>query len=80
MKSGILVAAMLANLVALFCVFNPWFENWAGQGIVFLILEAVSLTFIGVPVFVHHLRTGLPPRQALSASLDSVMNFLSGWV
>ncbi|MBI2840336.1 MAG: hypothetical protein HYX75_18625 [Acidobacteria bacterium] len=80
MKSGILVLAMLANLVAFLCVLHPWFENWAGHGIVFLILEAIFLTFIGVPVFVHHLRKGLPPRQALAASLDSVMNLLSGWV
>lgn len=80
MKNGVLLAALLVNLVALFCVFNHWVENWAGQGIVFLVLEAVFLTLVGAPVFVHHLRKGLPPSQALSASLDSAMNFLTGWV
>jgi hypothetical protein len=79
-KQGVFLVVLLANAVALFCVFNPWFENWVTQGIVFLILEAVFLPLISVPVFVHHWRQGLPLRQALSASLDTVMNFMSGWV
>ncbi len=80
MKQGIFLVALLANAVALFCVFNPWFEDWTTQGMVFFIVEAIFLPLIGVPVFIHHLRKGLPPRHALSASLDSAMNFLSGWV
>lgn len=80
MKPVILIVVVLTNLLAIFCVFNPWVEDWVGQGIVFLIVEMVALVLIGVPVFVHHLRKGLPPGHALSASLDSVMSFLSGWV
>jgi formate-dependent nitrite reductase membrane component NrfD len=80
MKKGILLVALLANIVALFCIFNPWFEDWMSQGIVFLVLEAVFLVLIGVPVFVHHLRKGLSAREALAASMDSVMSFLAGWV
>ncbi len=80
MIKGIFLAVILANVVALFCVFNPWFEDWKGQGIVFLLVEAVSMVLIGVPVFVHHLRKGLTAREALAASLDTMMNFLSGWV
>ena len=80
MKMGIFLAAILANVVALFCVFNPWIEDWVSQGIVFLVVEAVLVVFIGVPVFVHHLRKGLSAREALAASLDTMMSFLSGWV
>lgn len=80
MKQGIFLVVALVNAVALFCVFNPWFEDWTTQGIVLLALEALFLVLIGVPVLIHHLRKGLPPRQALAASLESVMNFLAGWV
>jgi hypothetical protein len=80
MKMGIFLTALTVNIVVLFCVFNPWFEDWTGQGIVFLIVETVALVLIGVPLFLHHLRKGLTPREALSASLDTVMNFMSGWV
>lgn len=80
MKKGILLVALLANIVALFCIFNPWFEDWISQGIVFLVLESVFLVLIGVPVFIYHLRKGLSPREALAASMDSVMSFLAGWV
>ena len=78
MRKGIFLAALLANVVALFCVFNAWFEDWKGQGIVFLVVEAVFMVFIGVPLFVHHLRKGLTAHEALAASLDMMMNFLSG--
>ena len=80
MKQGIFFVVLLANAVALFCVSNPWFEDWVTQGIVFFVLEAASLLLIGVPVFIHHLRKGLAPREALAASMDSVMNVLAGWV
>jgi len=76
----LVLVILIANIVALFCVLTPWFEDWVGQGIVFFIVEMVALVFIGVPLFVHHLRKGLAPREALSASLDTVMNFMSGWV
>jgi hypothetical protein len=80
MKQGFFLVLALVNAVALFCVFNPWFEGWATQGSVLLVLEALFLLLIGVPVFIHHLRRGLPPRQALAASLDLALNFLEGWV
>lgn len=35
MRKSIYIAALLANVVALICVFNPWFKDWVGQGIVF---------------------------------------------
>lgn len=80
MRKGIFIAALLANVVALFCIFNPWSGDWVGQGIIFLVVEVVFVVFIGVPVFVHHRRKGLSPRDALAASLDTMMSFLSGWV
>ncbi len=80
MKKGVLLVALLSNIIALFCIFNPWVEDWISQGIVFLVLEAVFLVLIGVPVFVHHLRKGLSAHEALAASMDSVMSFLAGWV
>jgi hypothetical protein len=79
-KQGIFLVVVMVNAVALFCVFNPWFEDWVTQGIVLFVLEAAFLLLIGVPVFIHYVRKGLPPRVALAASLDSVMNFLAGWV
>jgi hypothetical protein len=80
MKKGIFLVTLPANLVALFCVFNPWFRDWAAQGVVFLFFESLFLVLVGTPVFVHHLRKGLPAREAMAESLDSVMSFLSGWV
>ncbi len=80
MKYGIFLVVFLANITAIFCILNPWFKGWETQGIVFLVLEAAFLLLIGVPVFVHHRRKGLTARDALAASLDSVMSFLSGWV
>jgi hypothetical protein len=78
MGKGVVVVTLLANLVALFCVLNPWVEDWAATGIAFFFFELVFLLFVGVPVFVHHWRMGLSAREAVAASLDSVMSFLSG--
>lgn len=80
MTKGILLVALIANISALFCIFNPWFEDWISQGILFFVAEAVFLVLIGTPVFVHHLRKGLSPRKALGASMDSVMSVVAGWV
>ena len=80
MKIHIFLIVLLTNAVAVLSLINPWFESWADAAIVFFVLEAVFLLIIGIPVFVHHLRKGLSPRQALAASLDSVMDFLTGWV
>ncbi|MBI4191950.1 MAG: hypothetical protein HY525_15595 [Betaproteobacteria bacterium] len=80
MRQGIFWFALLANSVAMFAVFNPWFEDWSTSGTMFLVVEAIFLPLIGVPVFIHHLRKGLSPRESLAASLRSVMDFLAGWV
>ncbi|MBI4774685.1 MAG: hypothetical protein HY788_10985 [Deltaproteobacteria bacterium] len=80
MRQGIFLVVLLANAAALVAVFNPWIKDWSGSGTVFLVFEGVFLLFIGVPVFIHHLRKGMSPREAVAASLDSAMNFLSGWV
>lgn len=74
------VPDFLVNLVALICILNPWRNDWVKQRIVFIVLEGIFRLLIGVPLFVHHLRKGLTPREALAAGLDSVMNFLGGWV
>lgn len=62
---GIFLAAILANVVALFCVFNPWLEDWVGQGIVILVVEAVFVIFIGVPVFGKNLGQNFFYRKKL---------------
>ncbi len=80
MSRGIFVVASLTNLVALACVVNPWSEGWAAAGVVFFVLEAAFLLLVGLPVWIHHRRKGLPARDALAASLDSVLGFLAGWV
>jgi len=73
MRQGIFRVVLPANVAALVAVFNPWFEDWAGSGTVFFVFEGVFLLFIGVPVFIHHVRKGMSPREAEAASLDSVM-------
>jgi hypothetical protein len=80
MKHGIFLIALLANGVALFMIFNPWYEDWSAQGVVFLVVEAVFLLFVGVPILIHHLRKGLSFRDALAATLQTAMDFLAGWV
>ena len=80
MRQGIFWVVLLANSVALFAVFTPWIEDWAISATVFLVIEAIFLPFIGVPVFIHHLRKGLSARDSLAASLRTVMDFLAGWV
>lgn len=80
MKHGIFLVALLANLVALFCILSPWFPQWSGSAIVFLVLEGAFLILIGVPVLVHHLRKGLAFPDAIAATLRSVMDFMVGWV
>lgn len=79
-KHTILILIVLANAGSLFCALNPWVDKWRGQGIVFLVLEAVFLVLISVPVFIYQRRKGLAPRDTLMGSLDTVMMFLSGWV
>lgn len=80
MKRLIWGVVALSNFAALFCVVNPWFEEWVRQGLVFLVVEMVALVVIGLPVFLSHLRKGASPGQALAASLDTVMHFMSGWM
>ncbi|WKZ33523.1 MAG: hypothetical protein QY316_03710 [Thermodesulfobacteriota bacterium] len=80
MIKGVFWVVLLLNALALFLAFNPWLREWAAQAIVLLVLEAAFLVIIGVPVFIYHLRKGLRPKEALAASLDSVVSFLSGWV
>lgn len=80
MRRAILWVVLLANALAWFALCNPWIAEWETSATVFLVAEAISLPLIGVPVFIHHLRKGLPPRAALAASLDAVMDFLAGWV
>jgi hypothetical protein len=80
MKEGIYIVVLAANIAALFCIFNPWYVKWQSQGFVFFFLEALFLVFIGIPIFIHHLRKGRSWRNAMASSLDSVMNFLTGWI
>jgi hypothetical protein len=78
---GVLGIFLLVNAVALFCVFNPWIKDWAAQGIVLLVLEGIFLVLIGVPVFLYHfIGKKKTFRQSLSDSVESVLNFLVGWV
>lgn len=80
MRSGIPTVVVLTNFLAIFCIVNPWFDHWIRHGFAFLVVEMIALVFIGMPVFMHHLRKGLSPRRALSASLDTVMHCVSSWV
>ncbi len=79
MQRIVLVVFLTVNLVALLCLLNPWYDQWAGAALLLLVVEAVALVLIGLPLFVHHRRKGLPSGAALSASLDTVLTFLTGW-
>jgi len=81
LKTGIFAVALLANAVALFCVFNPWIADWQGQGIVLLIVEAAAVVVIGAPVFFYHfIHEKKPLRQSLEDAARIIMDFLVGWV
>lgn len=81
MKNEVLAVWLLINALALFLVVNPWFTDWASQAIVLLVLEAVFFIVIGLPVFLHHFfRKKKPFKRSLSDSVQSVLDFLAGWV
>lgn len=81
MQTGIFALALLANAVALFCVFNPWMTDWQGQGIVFLVVEAAALVVLGAPVFFYQsIRKKKPLGQSLEGTVRIIMDCLGGWV
>ena len=80
-RTGIFGFVLLANAVALFCIFNPWIEKWSSQAVVFLVLEAVFLVVIGIPVFLYHfVHKKKPLKQSLADSIQTMIDFLAGWV
>ncbi|MEW5725883.1 MAG: hypothetical protein AB1896_22430 [Thermodesulfobacteriota bacterium] len=80
MKTGIFGVALLANAAALFCLINPWFEQWRGQGLVFLIVEAAAAVLIGGPVlFYYFVRKKKSLGESLRETVDIILNFVSGW-
>ncbi len=80
-KIGIFGVVLLANAAVLFCIFNPWFEQWSDQGVVFLVFELAFLLLVGVPVFLYHfVHKKKPFGQSLTDAVTSVMEFLTGWV
>lgn len=80
MKRVVLLVALAANLIALLSAFGLWLEIWQSQAVVFLVVEAVFAVFVGIPVFVHHRRKGLPTGAAVVATVDTVLDFMAGWV
>lgn len=81
MKNEVLAVWLLVNALAAFMVFNKWFTDWASQALVLLVLEAFFFIVIGLPVFCHHFLCRKKPfRQSLSDSVQSVLDFLAGWV
>lgn len=81
LKTGIFGVVLLANLVALFCIINPWFDGWQRQGYVLVVIEAVFTVVVGVPVFFYHyMRKKKPLRQSITATLQTIIDFLAGWV
>jgi hypothetical protein len=81
MRNEVLLVWLLINASVLFLAFNPWLRDWASQAIVLLVLEAVFFSVIGLPVFLHHFLCKKKPfGQSLSDSVQSVLDFLAGWV
>ena len=81
MRRSVLAIWILTNAVALILLVNPWFTTWRTQAAVLLILELVFLVVIGLPVFLYHfVRKKRPIGQSLSDSVETVLDFLTGWV
>jgi hypothetical protein len=81
MKNGIFAIVLLINGVAFFCLFNPWIETWRSQALVLLVVEAASAAVIGGPVFCYHFFYQKKPlRLSLKDTLETIMDFLAGWV
>ena len=81
MKLSIFVVFIFTNAVALFLLFNPWVTGWRSQATLLLILEALFVVVIGTPVFLYHfVGKKKSAGQSLSDSLETVLDFLTGWV
>ena len=81
LKTSIFAIFLLVNGVALFCLLNPWLPDWQEQATLLLILESIFLVVIGLPVFFYHFfKHKKPFKQSLADSLDTVLDFLCGWV
>ncbi len=80
-RISIFAIFLLLNIVALFCIFNPWVTDWQRQAIVLLVFELFFLLGIGLPVFCYHFfKMNKSFKQSLADSLETVLDFLCGWV
>jgi hypothetical protein len=81
MKIGALSVFILANTVAIFCLVNPWISDWQTTAIIFFVIEAALLLLVGIPLFLYRLlHQKLSFRRSLVDSLESVLDFITGWV
>ena len=79
-KAGILLVFVLVNAALLFLALNPWITTWQGQAQMVLIIEVIFLVIIGLPVLLYQMIVRKKTfRQSLSDSLDTVLDFLSGF-
>gem|GEM_PF-1866102 len=78
---AILGVFLLTNLVGLFCLVSPSAEFWRIHAICFFVIEAAFLVVAGVPIFLHHLiRKKRSVLESLTATVDTALEFLFGWV
>lgn len=81
MTFGIILLFAAVNLLAAFCVVNPWIDTWRDIGILLLILEAVFGIVVGIPVFVYHRkRKNQSVSQSFGDTLRAVLDFITGWL
>ena len=79
-KAGILLIFVLVNAALLVLALNPWITTWQGQAQMVLIIEVIFLVIIGLPVLLYQMIVRKKTfRQSLSDSLDTVLDFLSGF-
>lgn len=80
-KKEIPVLWIIVNVVAFFLALNPWITGWSSQAAALLIFEILFLIVIGLPVFLYYfLRRKNAFSQSISDSLETVLDFLAGWV
>ena len=79
-KAGILLIFVLVNAALLVLALNPWITTWQGQAQMVLIIEVIFLVIVGLPVLLYQMIVRKKTfRQSLSDSLDTVLDFLSGF-
>lgn len=76
---GIWLVVAAANLAALFCAANPWFQDWQRVGVAFFAIEAILFVVVYLPVVVYQLlvrKRGF--RESFTVAARALMDIVTG--